>query len=157
MGNIRRIKLAKSKIVEVEGVYKTVVEDGKDYPLQLTNYGIKKGKDLELIDGKMSSIGNTDFSDIGEVMDLLYVCLIGANPGIENKISIDEFSELVSHYTTDELSFKAMQILLKDTPDDYDEFLKSLEEYVETEMAFEELKNKDIDSSDPGKAARKKK
>lgn len=157
MGNIRRIRLAESKIVEVDGEYKTVVEDGKDYPLQLTNYGIKKGKDLELIDGKMTSIGNTDLADISAVMDLLYVCLIGGSPGIENEITLDEFSAKVSHYTTDELMFKGMQILLKDTPEEYDDFLKTLDEYIETEIAFEELKNKDVDSSDPGKAARKKK
>ena len=156
MGNIRRIRLAKSKTVDIEGKYKTVVEDGKDYPLQLTNYGIKKGKDLELIDGKMSSIGLTDFGDIAQVTNLLYVSLIGATPGIENEITIDEFSMLVSHYTPDELSFKAMQIVLKDTPDDYDEFLKTLDEYIEKELAIEELKNKEPDV-DPGKAKRKKK
>jgi hypothetical protein len=108
---IEKVILKESEIVEIEGQFKQIFKNQKTVPCFLTNYSLKRGKDLGLLKGsliadvmklipltKLKSANDIDPEtmkelDELEMMKVIYVGCIGAN----NKLDLD-FDEFVSLY-----------------------------------------------------------
>jgi hypothetical protein len=104
---IEKILLKESEIVEVEGQYKQIFKNQKAVPCFLTNYSLKRGKDLGLLKGsliadvmklipltKLKSADDIDPEtmrelDELEMMKVIYVGCIGADKNFE--LDFDEF------------------------------------------------------------------
>jgi hypothetical protein len=107
---IEKVILKESEIVEVEGQFKQIFKNQKTVPCFLTNYSLKRGKDLGLIKGslvadvmkllpltKLKSADDIDPEtmrelDELEMMKVIYVGCIGANKNLD--LDFDEFLSL---------------------------------------------------------------
>ncbi len=107
---IEKIVLKEMEIREVEGEYEQHFYNEKTYPIFLTNYALKKGKEKGLIESSLFSElaklslmqsavdeeGNMDPAglehfDEQKVLKVIYMALIGANRNTD--ISYEEFLE----------------------------------------------------------------
>jgi hypothetical protein len=104
---IEKVILKESEIVEVDGEYKHVVKSERSIPCFLSNYSLKRGKELGLLRGslmsdvmklnalnKIESFEDADsetFKDFDEVqmMSVVYLGCLGAKPNLD--LSFDEF------------------------------------------------------------------
>lgn len=108
---IEKIILKESEIVEIDGQYKQIFKNQKAVPCFLTNYSLKRGKDLGLLNGslvadvmkllpltKLKSVDDIDPEtmrefDEYEMIKVIYLGCVGANP----KFDLD-FDQFVSLY-----------------------------------------------------------
>jgi hypothetical protein len=108
---IEKVTLKESEIVEVDGEFKQVFKNEKTVPCFLTNYALKRGKDLGLLKGSLmadvvkllplTKLKNADeisseameAMDELEMMKVIYIGCIGAN----KNFSLD-FDGFVSLY-----------------------------------------------------------
>jgi hypothetical protein len=113
MINIEKVTLKESEIVEIDGEYKHLLRGERTVPCFLTNYSLKRGKELGLLKGSLiadvvkliplSKLGSQSlddidseaFKDIDEVkmLAVVYVGCIGANKNFDL-----DFDAFVSQY-----------------------------------------------------------
>lgn len=112
MKKIEKITLKELEVIEVGGEYETRYVNEKTYPAFLTNYSLKKGKELGYIDTSLFSEmaklkfvtdatdaeGNVNVEamaafDEDKVLKVIYLALLGPNPKLLNEISYDDFLE----------------------------------------------------------------
>jgi hypothetical protein len=117
MFKIKKVTLKESEVVEVDGEYKLLLRGEKTIPCYLTNFSLKRGKELSLLSGSLMSdavalneltkVGSIDdvnqdsFNNFDEVrmMAVVYLGCLGANPKLD--ISFDEFvSQFHDDYET---------------------------------------------------------
>ncbi|MEH7490830.1 hypothetical protein [Neobacillus niacini] len=107
---IEKVILKESEIVKVDGEFKQIFKNQKEVPCFLTNYSLKRGKDLGLLNGsliadvmklipltKLKSADDIDPEtmrelDEIEMMKVIYVGCIGANKNLD--LGFDEFVSL---------------------------------------------------------------
>lgn len=93
---INKITLVDVEIKEVDGEYQKHYFNETNYPAFLTNYALKKGKEMGLIESSLVnevmnwSKGNTeDQFNENKMLPLLYLSILGAEPDIE--LTYEEF------------------------------------------------------------------
>lgn len=93
---INKITLVDVEIKEVDGEYQKHYINETNYPAFLTNYALKKGKEMGLIESSLVnevmnwSKGNTeDQFNENKMLPLLYLSILGAEPDIE--LTYEEF------------------------------------------------------------------
>ncbi|MDF2605899.1 MAG: hypothetical protein K0S34_89 [Bacillales bacterium] len=112
---IEIVELKEMEFVEVEGEFKQVFKNQKRVPCFITNFAIKKGKELGLINGSLISdlfkLQNSvkengevssdaiDSLDETELQKVIYLGYVGANPNTE--LTFDEFIQKF-HYSYEE-------------------------------------------------------
>jgi hypothetical protein len=113
MIKIEKVNLKESEIVEIDGEYKLLLRNERTIPCFLTNYSLKRGKEMGLLDGSLISdviklvpltklqsrsiedLDSDTFKDLDEVkmLSVVYVACLGAN----KDFALD-FDEFVSQY-----------------------------------------------------------
>lgn len=96
---VQKVILGDLAIKENEnGEYEAVLENEKTYPAMLTNYALKKGEELGLLDSSLfddvfafAKLQNGDARDIDDirVLSVIYLGIIGANKKLE--LTFEEF------------------------------------------------------------------
>jgi hypothetical protein len=140
---IEKVVLKESDIVEVDGQYKQIFKNQKAVPCFLTNYSLKRGKDLGILNGslvadvmkllpltKLKSVDDIDpetMKDLDELemMKVIYVGCIGANNNFEH--DFDEFVSLYqeSYEETLILYSSLVSSLIKKDPNQFAKGLKN--------------------------------
>ena len=145
---IHKLTLKELEIREVNGEYEEVFFNEKTYPIYLSNYALKKGKEMGLIESSLftdllkmysmksatdqegninpeaidpSALANLDETKAQKV---IYLAFLGGNKKIE--MTFDEFLELY-HYTiveTLELYMELIVGLIDDDPNAFADGLK---------------------------------
>lgn len=117
MKKIEKVTLKEIEVREVNGEYETLYVNEKKYPAFLTNYALKKGRELGYIETSLFSElaklqivndakdenGNMGIEAMGafdedKVLRMIYLSLIGANPKLLNDLDYEEF---ISKYHDD--------------------------------------------------------
>lgn len=107
---IEKLILKESEIVEIDGEFKQIFKNEKTVPCFLTNYSLKKGKDLGLLKGSLvaevmklipltklkdeddiTSEAMQEFDEL-EMLKVIYIGCLGANKDFE--LDFDEFVSL---------------------------------------------------------------
>lgn len=98
---IQKIELKDSVIREVNGQFEQIFINEKTYPAFLTNYSLKKGREMGLLKSslvdELFKWGNAEGVSLSErfeeikMLTVIFVAFIGANPKTE--LSFDEFLE----------------------------------------------------------------
>lgn len=96
---IQKITLKDTEIREIDGEFELVSFNEKTYPIFLTNYSVKKGKEMGLIEGSLVKdlfmAGTESDEELGEqfnenkMLSIIYAAFIGVNRGVG--LSFDEF------------------------------------------------------------------
>lgn len=120
---VLKITLADAEFIEVDDEYQIQYTNEKTYPAFLTNYALKKGKEMGLLDTSLASEliswGQAGDKDLGERFDedkmlaIIYLAILGANRNFE--LTYEEFLDRY-HYS------------LFDTMEIYNELLNSIAE-----------------------------
>lgn len=145
---IHKLILKESEIREVNGEYEEVFFNEKTYPVYLSNYALKKGKEMGLIESslftdlikiyRMRSASDEEGNINPEAIDpstlasldetkaqkVIYLAFLGGSKKIE--MTFDEFLELY-HYTiveTLELYMELIVGLIDDNPNVFADGLK---------------------------------
>lgn len=145
---IHKLILKESEIREVDGEYEEVFFNEKTYPVYLSNYALKKGKEMGLIESslftdlikiyRMRSAADEEGNINPEAIDpstlasldetkaqkVIYLAFLGGSKKI--KMTFDEFLELY-HYTiveTLELYMELIVGLIDDNPNVFADGLK---------------------------------
>lgn len=145
---IHKLILKESEIREVDGEYEEVFFNEKTYPIYLSNYALKKGKEMGLIESslftdllKMYSIktatdeeGNVNPESIDpsalasldetKAQKVIYLAFLGGNKKIE--MTFDEFLELY-HYTVVETLELYMELIVGLIDDEPNKFAQGLQ------------------------------
>lgn len=140
---IEKVVLKESEIVEVDGQYKQIFKNQQAVPCFLTNYSLKRGKDLGLLKGsliadvmkllpltKLKSVEDIDSDtmqelDELEMMKVIFLGCIGANKSFE--YDFDEFISLYqeSYEETLILYSSLVSSLIKNDPNQFAKGLKN--------------------------------
>lgn len=145
---IHKLTLKESEIREVNGEYEEVFFNEKTYPIYLSNYALKKGKEMGLIESslftdllKMYSMksatdeeGNVNPESIDpsalasldetKAQKVIYLAFLGGNKKIE--MTFDEFLELY-HYTVVETLELYMELIVGLIDDEPNKFAQGLQ------------------------------
>jgi hypothetical protein len=150
---IRKITLKDVEIKEVNGEFERVYTNEKTYPAFLTNYALKKGKELGLIESSLFSdllklqglqrlesidkgLGDIDpsvFESIDEtkMMKVIYLAFIGANKN--TALSFDEFLEKY-HAPLEEMMDLYMNLIADLMSSDKNQFAAALRKSMNTKQ-----------------------
>jgi hypothetical protein len=144
---VRKVTLKDVEIREVNGEFERVFVNEKTYPVFLTNYALKKGKELGLIesslfsdllkmkglealvnrDSDLNDIDSSVFDRIDEtkMLKLIYLAFIGANKNID--LSFDEFLQKY-HEPIDDTMELYMNLIVDLMATDQNQFAKGLQQ-----------------------------
>jgi len=135
---VRKVTLKDIEVREVNGEFEKVFVNEKTYPAFLTNYALKKGKELQLIESSLFSNlikmqGIKDFNKDQENIDpslfehidetkmqqVIYLAFLGANKNTE--LSFDQFLEKYHEPidNTMELYFNLIMDLMSTDPNQF--------------------------------------
>lgn len=134
---IEKVVLKESEIVEVDGQYRQIFKNEKTVPCFLTNYSLKRGKDLGLLNGSLvadvvklmpltkindqSEITSEALESINELeaMKVIYLGCVGADKNLG--YSFDEFVSLYhnSYEETLKLYVQLVVTLIKKDPNQF--------------------------------------
>jgi hypothetical protein len=127
---IQKVTLKDMEIKEVNGEYERHFSNQKTYPAFLTNYALKKGKELGLLESSLFSdllklqglekltnanenadIDPAVFDNLDEtkMIQMVYLAFTGANPKVQ--LSLDEFVQKY-HYSLDETMELYMNLIM---------------------------------------------
>jgi hypothetical protein len=144
---VRKVTLKDVEVREVNGEFERVFVNEKTYPVFLTNYALKKGKEMGLIesslfsdllkmkglealvnnDPNLNDIDSPVFERIDEtkMLKLIYLAFIGANKNID--LSFDEF--LQKYHESIEYTMELYMNLIADLMStDPNQFAKGLQQ-----------------------------
>jgi len=144
---VRKVTLKDVEVREVNGEFEKVFVNEKTYPVFLTNYALKKGKEMGLIesslfsdllkmkglealvnnDSNLSDIDSPVFERIDEtkMLKLIYLAFIGANKNTD--LSFDEF--LQKYHESIEYTMELYMNLIADLMStDPNQFAKGLQQ-----------------------------
>ena len=144
---VRKVTLKDVEVREVNGEFEKVFVNEKTYPVFLTNYALKKGKEMGLIesslfsdllkmkglealvnnDSNLSDIDSPVFERIDEtkMLKLIYLAFIGANKNTD--LSFDEF--LQKYHESIEYTMELYMNLIADLMStDPNQFAKALQQ-----------------------------
>lgn len=142
---VRKVTLKDVEIREVNGEFEKVFANEKTYPVFLTNYALKKGKELGLIEsslfsnllkmqglealagGQVKDLDPSIFDQIDEtkMQQVIYLAFIGANKNTD--LSFDEFLEKY-HDPIDETMELYMNLIADLVSTDPNQFAKGLQQ-----------------------------
>ncbi|NUK31047.1 hypothetical protein HT574_13410 [Parageobacillus sp. VR-IP] len=140
---VRKVTLKDVEVREVNGEFETVFVNEKTYPVFLTNYALKKGKEMGLIESslftsllKMQGLealtrGNDldpsifDQIDETKMQQVIYLAFIGANKNTD--LSFDEFLQKY-HEPIDVTMELYMDLIVDLMSTDPNQFAKALQQ-----------------------------
>lgn len=145
---VRKVTLKDVEVREVNGEFEKVFINEKTYPVFLTNYALKKGKELGLIESSLFSsllkmkgledltdMENDGFKNIDpdlfdqidetKMQQVIYLAFIGANKNTD--LTFDEFLEKY-HDPVDETMELYMNLIFDLVASDPNQFAKGLQQ-----------------------------
>lgn len=142
---VRKVTLKDIEVREVNGEFEKVFVNEKTYPIFLTNYALKKGKEMGLIEsslftsllkmqglealtgGQAKDLDPSIFDQIDEtkMQQVIYLAFIGANKNAD--LTFDEFLEKY-HEPIDETMELYMNLIFDLVASDPNQFAKGLQQ-----------------------------